>query len=272
MEGTPERPKKLSELAEEIGHELGSGERMSEAEKILYLKKYGDSLRINADFVSTDTYRSLFTSLDLKGKTILNVGAGAAIGEGYNGVSPIIEALDSLDQEILLIPVDYKHQRTKSWNLLDTSDPEKDGKVVLEPVTADATALPFGNESVDGYLSTNLINEPRAKESEVVFVKKLFREAYRVLKPKGFLIVSSFGYFWWKTKEGSLFFNDAIDVEEIVTVGQIQLYLREAGFSHLESISLDDGEIREAIQERRVRTPSAVEAGVTEACAFLARK
>jgi|CXWL01.1.fsa_nt_gi SAM-dependent methyltransferase len=272
MENAPERPKKISELAEEIGSELGGGKRMSVGEKITYLKEHGNSLRINADFVSVDTYRSLFSSLDLRGKTIVNVGAGSAIGDSYSGVSPIMEALDANDEEVVCIPVDNQHPRTKSWDLLDTDDPHREGAVILAPVTADATTLPFQESSIDGYISTNLINEPRPEESEVTFVKSLFSEAYRVLKSGGFLIVSSFGYFWWKTEEGEILYNDSIDVEEMVTVEQIERYIREVGFSQVESIPLDTKEMQKAVQDRRARKQGAVDAGVVEACAFLARK
>lgn len=269
MESVPGRPKKVSERAEEIGRELGGGNRMSEAEKVLYLKTHGDSLFINADFVSVETYRSLFSSLNLRGKTILNVGAGSAIS---NGMSPIIEALDANGEEVVCIPVDYKPERTKSWDLLDTNDSSREGVVTLEPVTADATALPFPDGSVDGYISANLINEPRVAESEVQFVKSLFAEAYRVLVPGGFIVISSFGYFWWKTKEGEVLYNDLIDIEEMVSAQQVEQYLREAGFAHIDPIPLDSKEIQEAIQERRTRKQTTADAGVVEACAFFARK
>ncbi len=273
MEGAPGRPKKISELAEEIGHELGGGVRMSEAEKIAYLKEYGDSLRINTDFVSVDTYRTLFATLDLHGKTLINVGAGSPIGRGYPRVSPVMEALDQNNEEVVCIPIDYVPSRTKGWDLLDTEEVHRKSAVTLEPVTADATALPFPSGSIDGYISTNLINEPRAEGSEVAFVKTLFAEAYRVLAPGGFLIVSSFGYFWWKTEDGTILYNDAIDVEEIVTVEQVTQYLRDAGFSSIEPIPLNEKEVEAAVQERRARKQGVYrDAGVVEACAFFVRK
>ncbi|MEK7604456.1 MAG: methyltransferase domain-containing protein [Patescibacteria group bacterium] len=267
-----QKPKTLSERAEKMGRVLGSGPRMSEEEKVAYLKEHMNLLRINVDFVSVETYRALFASLDLEGKTVVNVGAGTAIGGSYNGMSPLMEALNSLDEKVVCIPLDYSHTRTKSWDLLDTDDPAKDGPVTLAPVTGDATALPFADASIDGYVSANLINEPRKDESEVVFVKKLLAEAYRVLSPGGFIVLSSFGYFWWKTADGKIVFNDLIDEEEIVSVAQIERYLRDAGFTEIRPIPLDQTEIQEVIAERRARKSDAVDTGVSEACAFFARK
>jgi SAM-dependent methyltransferase len=181
---------------------LGSG-RMSEAEKREYLESHQDKLHHNADFVSVETYIDLFKKIDLTNKIVVNIGAGYSVSPlHYGAMNPVTMAISKIGVPMTFIPVDYNHDRTKSWLLLDTHDPKKNDLIQLEPVTGDATHLPFGDSSLDVYISTNLINEPREDELESNFVRRMIGEAYRVLRPGGSIVLSSFGYVWHRNADG----------------------------------------------------------------------
>lgn len=259
--------KTLQENAKEMGHG-----RMSVADKELYLVEHGHTFFHNADFVSVDTYERLFRGFDLNNKTIINVGAGFSIHHPSSvEVNPMTEAISNINPKCTVIPLDYLHTRTKSWLLLDTQG-ESNDNIHLEPITGDATALPCKDESLDGYLSANLINEPRGKETELTFVRKMISEAYRVLKPGGFLVVSSFGYFWYKLEDETIIYNDNIDIDEIVEKEMVKIIFEKVGFSAVTEISLDERAIEEAVLGRSKRRMDATKCGVREQCAFLAIK
>jgi SAM-dependent methyltransferase len=266
------KPNNFKENADKIVDILGQSPRMSREQKKSYLVENGHKFFHNVDLVSAKTYQEIFAKLDLDGKTIINVGAGYSISPNYNGTSPIIEGLNEVAPNVTLIPIDYDHNRTRSWPLLETNDLDKDNNIKLEPVTGDATSLPFKDNSIDGYLSTNLINEPRKVETESVFVKKMLAEAYRVLQPGGFIIVSSFGYIWWKLANGQIIYNDAIDIEEIVEKDKIKRLMIEAGFKDITEIALDQNEIDLTLKSRLEKNPNAIEAGIRDECAFFAVK
>lgn len=262
----------FADNAIKISESLGPSRNMTVDQKIEYLIDNGHKFFINLDLVSSSTYQGLFESLELDGKTVVNVGAGYSLGPGYNHSSPLAEAMSKVNPNIVYIPVDYNHARTRSWPLLESIDGKDDGRIKIEPVTADATSLPFKDGSVDGYLSANLINEPRVGESELVFVKKILDEAYRVLKPGGFIVLSSFGYFWWKLKDGQVIYNDSIDIEEIVDKDKVRQLLIATGFVDITELPLDEAQAKEAIKERLERNQNSVEVGIRDACAFFARK
>ena len=271
-----ESPQSLpKEYFDELAGILGEG-KMSLQEKRAYLEEHKEKLFQNVDFVSVATYKEIFKNLNLEGKTVINVGAGYAIAPGLSLVSPVVEALGELDPRMTLIPVDYDHSRNESWHLLSTSDENQNNNIDLKPVTADATELPFADNSIDGYVSNNLINEPRKEETEVAFVTRMFAEAYRVLKPGGFMVISSFGYFWWKLNTGSIIYNDNIDLDEIVEKEKIVEILGKVGFSQINEIALDEDLINKTCSERLERRAKSKgdtkEAGLRDACAFLVTK
>lgn len=258
----------MRDIAELFGHG-----RMTVEEKRSYLENHKEILFHNPDFVSMESYEALFRTLDLDGATVIDTGAGYAVSLGDGGgLSPKIRALNTINPHMTLIPVDYEHDRSKSWLLLDTQIEADNNNISLEPVTADVTRLPFADGSIDGYLSSNLVNEPRKLESERVFVTRMFKEAYRVLKPGGFLILSSFGYFWWKLKSGMIIYNDNIDVEEIIEKEQLRKILVESGFTNIQDIELSREALEKSVHERLERRDDAIETGVHEACAFIAKK
>jgi SAM-dependent methyltransferase len=260
------------EKSAEIASILGDGRRMDVKQKQEYLESHGHNFFHNADLVSTETYKSLFSELDLTDKTIVNVGAGYSLSGSYNGLNPMVEGLSQSRPKVVYIPLDYNHDRTKSWSLLESNDESKSDRITLEPVTADATALPLADESIDGYLSSNLINEPRKEESEYKFVQDMLAEAYRVIKPGGFIVLSSFGYFWWELDNGQVIYNDSIDIEEIVEKEMIYKIMARVGFEEIKELPLEQSEIELLIQQRLERHPDAIKAGIRDACAFFARK
>lgn len=259
--------KTITETAKEMGHG-----RMSINDKELYLIEHGHKFFHNADFVSVDTYEKLFRGFDLNDKTIVNVGADFSIHDPSSiEVNPMTEALSVINPKCTIIPLDYSHTRTKSWLLLDTKGANNDN-IHLEPVTGDATSLPFQDSSLDGYLSSNLINEPRGKETELTFVRKMIGEAYRVLKPGGFLVITSFGYFWYKLEDGTIIYNDNVDIDEIVEKEMVKTIFEKVGFSAVTEIHLDKKAITEAVLGRSKRRMDAAKCGVREECAFLVIK
>lgn len=257
------------ESPEKIAEALGHG-RYTITEKSEYIKNNAENFFRNIDFVSVATYTELFTTLDLDNKTVLDVGAGYSIAPTDLKVPPMIVALQKVNPKVTLIPFDYNHNRSKSWLLLDSA--ENSDNIKLEPVTGDATSLPFADSTLDGYISSNLINEPTATDSELHFVHKLFQEAYRVLKPGGFLIITSFGYFYWELNSGATLCNDNIDTEEIVTKEQVAKLLAQAGFITQQDLPLDTSLMSSTIKERLAQTTNALSGGVQDACAFVAYK
>lgn len=273
-----ETPKKsfnknpFSHNSAKIAELLGNGSRMNTEQKREYLESKGHAFFHNADLVATDTYLELFRGLNLNGKTIVNVGSGYALAGSYNGVTPMVEGLNKIDPDITYIPLDYNHDRSRSWLLLETEKPEENNRINLEPVTGDATLLPFGDETIDGYLSANLINEPRKEQSEVKFVTQMLTEAYRVIKPGGFIVLSSFGYLWYELEDGQIIYNDSVDIEEIVEKEKVLEILLKVGFSEIAELPLNQQEVEAVIRERLERNPKAIRAGIRDACAFFAKK
>jgi len=265
----------------EIARMFGEG-RLSVAKKQAYLERYGERLHGHADFVSMDTYRAALERFNLEGKTIVDVGAGYSINPNNKEqpLNPFVAALGEINARTTLIPIDYDHDRTESWLLLETNDPKKNNLVVLNPVTADAINLPFSDATIDGYASANLINEPRTDvDSQKKFIQSALLEAHRILKTGGFLIISSFGYFWWKEK-GQILYNDGIKPEEIVPKDSILDIVHRVGFTDVTELELDVNateKFKKLIHLERVKgalPENEIEnsVGIQEACAFVAIK
>jgi|GEM_PF-6798159 len=197
----------------------------------------------NCDFISLKTYESIFSKFDLKNKRIFDLGAG------FLPISPqaseYIAALPS--QNLNLIPVEINELRIRSWNLakMENANPSES---TINPVRGDMFKLPFPDESFDGGVSINVINNFRKLEA----VPALLEEIRRVLKPGGFLILSSFGYYKC-TKEGQVFYNNDFKENEIITSNLVQASAELVGFSRIERIPLDPAKIKaEAIRKEEI--------------------
>lgn len=65
-------------------------------------------------------------------------------------------------------------------------------------------------------------------------------EALRVLKPGGFLVLSSFGYMKSGYHDGKTVFNDGLRQEDIVTLREIEELLEKCGFDDIREMAATD--------------------------------
>ncbi len=127
------------------------------------------------DFVEPKQYKAIleehFKTLDLKGKTFLEVGVGTG--------NKLTEILNKLGGKVVGIDI--------------TQDPlaaaKEKGAI---PLIGSAYHLPSHDNSFDGVISINLVNTSAG--SDVGSLEKLLEENYRVLKEGGIFIQSNYGY------------------------------------------------------------------------------
>lgn len=266
----PNPEKDFKRLAKALGHG-----KMKVREKEAFLKENSHLMFTNPDFVSQETYTEYLKGEKVKGENIAIVGAGFPFAGGdFNST---IKALSKLEADgATLLPVDIKENRARSWLLPDKKGRKGEIGPEIEPIVADATKLPFANNSIGGYISTNLVNEPNKTEGEIPFVRNMLNEAYRVLKPEGFLIISSFGYIRYEKDDGTVVYNDNIDSEEIVPEDVVERLIKEAGFQIVKPMPLDHNEILKSIKRGRERSEQGpvhyAKINIHDACAFFAKK
>ncbi len=192
-----------------------------------------------ADFISKATYERLFDRLPVHGTKMLDIGAGAMpLVQVRGGAGTYLEALE--DRGATVIPVERRTLPIHTWKPM-RGETEPFGETRAMPVQADANALPFKAASVEGAISVNYINsfEKKAKES----VKNFLQEVYRTLKPKGFLIISTFGYTCSISSKGEMTVNNRIPFNEFVTAKMVKELAAEVGFTSSEDIPLDKQDI-----------------------------
>lgn len=255
---------------QKLAEALGVSRKMPTEEKAAFLETHGRKIFTNYDFVAPETYQRVFSSTDLEGKNIVLAGAGYPF-DG-SGASNLTKALGKIKQNTNIIPLDISHTRARGWLLVDEDKKGDERGPELSPVVADATSLPFADNSIAGYVSANLINEPNKEMGELRFVKNLIEEAFRVLAPGGFLVLSSFGYFKYTDKTGHVFYNDNIDIEEMVPTELIEKILASTGFTKIEKLPLDEMEALGAIKNKRATVTAVEKVQIIDACGYVAYK
>lgn len=254
----------------QLAEALGESSKMPLEEKAAFLETYGKKIFTNYDFIPTETYQSIFSTRNLEGKSIVLAGAGYPF-DG-SGASNLTKALSKIRQNTNIIPLDISHTRARAWLLVDEDRMEGQNGPDLNPVVADAVRLPFADNSLEGYVSVNLINEPNKSAGGIQFAKDLISEAHRVLVPGGFLILSSFGYFRYTDTAGNIFYNDNLDEEDMVPLEIIERAMSSVGFSKIEKLPLDDTEALKAIKDRRGSVQAITKAQIIDACGYVAYK
>ena len=238
---------------EKLGNEAGNNHPNNREENVLGYKRVSElenpsliispdeerykPTSVGEDFVVHGTYKEIFSNLDLTDKKIANVGAGYPLGRNN-----ILRELGDLSPKAILIPVDIEEILTQIWSLID-SNSENNDDLKLRPVTADATKMPFADNSLDGYISTNLVNVPGVKHREF-FIQKLFSEAFSILKEGGFILISSFGYFKYSRDGKFIKYNNKINSDQIVTLERLGQLLSEAGFKKIEKLPVDTESVK----------------------------
>ncbi len=194
----------------------------------------------NSDFISVATYHSIFSRFDLKGKKIIDVGSGFIPISSQ--AAPYTKGLPA--KGLTLVPVDINELRAKSWHLANPTEPSP-GQTMVRPVQGDMFKLPFKDDSFDGGVSINTLNIAKTTEQAV----EILMEIHRVLKPGGFLILSSFGYYEFTDGE-KLYHNNDFTEDEMIDGRVVGSLARNLGFSGIENINLDPEKIK--AEERKV--------------------
>ena len=150
MENNPQNePAKQNDRPfKKLANILGDG-KMTTQQKEGFLEEMSDKIFVNYDFVSAKTYEAIFKRLVVQEGNIALVGAGYPFDAG--GYSNVTKALEKIETPTHVIPVDILQKRAESWLLLDKNP--KDGQKetsIISPIVADATMLPFVNNSISG--------------------------------------------------------------------------------------------------------------------------
>ena len=203
------------------------------------------------DFISRKTYEELFDKLGVKkGDKILDSGAGFIHLTDFASEYPA--ALS--ERGVTLVPVDVEEAQMKSWMLLPR-EREDENDSVAHPVRADILKLPFADETFEGAMSLNVVNSLKDKK----YLPLLLVELYRALKPGGFVIISTFGYYKTTTKDGKVSYNNKISPEAIITPEEIKKAAQESGFTKIEDVPLDAELIKRETEYARKFSTQKVE-------------
>jgi len=96
-------------------------------------------------------------------------------------------------------------------------------------VLGDASVLPFKNQSLDSILSITLFEF-------LTYPEKTLSEIYRVLRPKGEIIIGTMNTFsaWFLFKRlKSIFKETAYRYARFYTINQLKILFKQAGFTNL---------------------------------------
>ncbi len=167
------------------------------------------------------------------------------------------------------MPLDINELKARSWNLMNKDKP-RPRESAVRPVRGDMFNLPFEDESFDGGISINVVNSCNTYQ-----VYYLLKEIYRVLKPRGFLILSSFGYYE-STENGKVSYNNEFKRNDIIQVNIVKALAKRTGYSETEDVSLDmeriKTELKKADEYKNKNSQNKVEVKVVAPFGLLLRK
>ena len=207
------------------------------AREVAFGKTKDTGLMFNYDPISAETYRRIFNKLIHPRDVVVNVGAGFAIDptDGFNHLNKeVLEACTKKDAT--LIVVDTYHS-----NLLSHQDlKELTKNVNLQVVEANGLQLPIADATVAGTVSGNLINFPNAGLKLEEQASRLIEETYRILRPGGFILLSSFGYtIEGKDEQGKNIYNNELKKEDLLTLKRTEEILVAKGFTDVAELDID---------------------------------
>ncbi len=239
-------------------------------EATIHLKQMIEAgARSHADYISPEKYRELLEAEGpLKGKKIVELGAGI-VRIGRNAIETNYEEA-LVEKGAVLIPVDLIDETIKTWNITRGQDAIK-----VAPLQADILKLPFPDESIDGCVSANVVNfYPTLENPDChLFAYKLLREAHRVVKKGGFIIISSFGYTKTTHMSGAVTYNNRILEHQIVTPSEIKHMALQLGFSSVEEIPLEEEELSNSTRKMNANLGKDIKRKeILYACGFLLKK
>lgn len=202
----------------------------------LDLKKKG-IININFCPISAEVYHHLLARYINPGDTVMNIAPGIAFDPTGTVNHLNVEVMRMCKEKgATLVVLDLSHE-----NLLT----HLDVKVLTESsdyqiVEGDALQIPIKDEAINAVVSSNFYNCPyeriSLKEQAAAFVD----EIWRILKPGGFIALTSFGYaIVGKDECGAPIFNDGIQESDIVTIEYLEGLLHQKGFKNIREIEVD---------------------------------
>jgi SAM-dependent methyltransferase len=224
---------------------------ISKKEEIMREVDERGGFHYSADFVSPETYQELFSRLDVRGKKILDLGAGdVPIHPIADHGSHYTDALKG--KGALLIPFDRHDGRMRTWLLGKGLDRRIKPPTTHEPVVGDARSLPFGDASIDGAISINFLNSFQVLARSNV--RAILRETSRILKPGAFFTISTFGYHdvTLRTADGTTerfspsFSNGVLPrPNDLITPEVLKELAEQSGFTLQEELPIDPSRVED---------------------------
>ena len=190
------------------------------------------------DFVGAEKYKQIFKKYNLKGKSVVDLGAGyplPKIGTPQKESIPLASELHEIleNKGANIIAVDVAEEPLKAQSA-----------VGRKSILGSFFKPPFKNESVDGgVIILNVFSSSFGDENrKETYIKtedcrKILQEVYRILQKGGFVVVNNYGYIIG-TMDNSMKFLGP-EENEINTSEIIQKMAKEIGFTKIENIPID---------------------------------
>jgi ubiquinone/menaquinone biosynthesis C-methylase UbiE len=213
--------------------------RSFEHEGTNYWKNFGTDKKLLPmlfpDFITYQVYSEKLSKYNLKGKKVLDIGAGYPTPEYFSDwrifpASRLHDVLENKGAKIIALDV-----------ALDPLQKQKESGNTA--VNGDTFHLPFANESIDGgAVISNLFNSSFPDENNEILInagetKKILGEAGRALKKDTFIIINNH-YFLEFLNDDSIsnhYRKTKIlgpELENTIQITKIIDLLDETGFSH----------------------------------------